>query len=127
MTPRIIGPIPPPGSDVWWRASAKTYTNYDPFAEFEQPSGSHIVIELQPFEVVKYTPKGVWLRGWLGERFFQLGNAIRQRAVPTKEAALQDLVKRKERHLSIMQARTESVRQALIKAENAHDKERFSS
>lgn len=119
--PKVLGPEPPPGSDVWWRADEKWYANYDPWAEFEQPSGSHMVLELRRFIVVKYTPKGVWLQDWLGEKFFQLGNAIRQKAVPTQALALRDLVKRKERHLQIMTARTEAVRHALLAAESAYE------
>ena len=114
-----IGPKPPEGSDVWWFARDKRYANYDPWAEFEQPSGSHVVIELFPYIVVKYTPRGVRLRGWLGEEFFVLGDAIRQKAVPTKELALQDLVKRKEKHVRMSEIRLNDAKACLEMAKSA--------
>lgn len=114
-----IGPTPPEGSDVWWFARDKRYANYDPFAEFEQPSGSHVVIELFPYIVVKYTPKGVRLQGWLGEEVFVLGNAIRQRAAPTKELALRDLIKRKEKHVRMAEMRLNDAKCCLEMASRA--------
>lgn len=114
-----VGPTPPEGSDVWWFAQDRRYANYDPFAEFEQPSGSHLVIELTPYIVDRVTPKGVWLRGWLGNRFFVLGSAIRQRAVPTKELALMDLIKRKEKHVKMSEIRLENAKACLEMAKGA--------
>lgn len=122
---RQVGPNPPEGSDVWWRADDKRYANYDPWAEFEQPSGSHLVIEFTPFQVVKYTPKGVRLRDWIGYEFFVLGDAIRQKAVPTKALALQDLVRRKEKHAEMAQRRADIAKQhldAAIKALEAEER-----
>lgn len=120
---RQVGPNPPEGADVWWRADDKRYANYDPFAEFEQPSGSHVVIEFTPFELVRSTPKGVWLRGWLGNRFFVLGTATRQQAVPTKELALRDLVERKKIHAKMAQKRADAAKSALALASAALDME----
>lgn len=114
-----VGPNPPEGSDVWWFARDRRYADYDPFAEYEQPSGSHVVIELIPYIVDKATPKGVWLKGWLGDRFFVLGNATRQRAVPTKELALLDLIKRKEKHVRMAQGRLNDAKQSLEMAKSA--------
>ena len=110
---RQSGPNPPDGSDVWWRADDRIYANFDPFAEDDQPQGTHVVIEFTPFIVEKYTPKGVWLRSFLGNRFFQIGNAIRQTAVPTKELALQDLVKRKEKHVKMSEKRLAMAKRSL--------------
>lgn len=110
---------------MWWRADDKRYANYDPWAEFEQPSGSHLVIEFTPFQVVKYTPKGVRLRDWIGYEFFVLGDAIRQKAVPTKALALQDLVRRKEKHAEMAQRRADIAKQhldAAIKALEAEER-----
>jgi hypothetical protein len=114
-----VGPKPPEGADVWWRADDKRYANYDPWAEFEQPSGSHLVIELTPFEVVKYTPKGVRLRNWIGYEFFVLGTATSQKAVPTQELALRDLVKRKEIHAEMAQKRADRAKEHLDVAKKA--------
>lgn len=113
---KVVGPKPPEGYEVWWRADCKRYANFDPFAEFEQPSGSHLTIEVTPYIVIRTTPKGVWLQHWLGERFFVLGPAIRQRAVPTIQLALQDLVHRKKKHVIMAEQRAEVARQHLAAA-----------
>lgn len=112
----IVGPTPPEGTDTWWRADDKRYANYDPFAEFEQPSGSSLKIELTPFEMVKETPRGVWVRNWLGSKFFVLGEAARQIAVPTKQLAIQDLVRRKEKHVRMSEMRAKMAREHLAAA-----------
>ena len=72
--------------EVWWRAEDKRYANWDPWAEFEQPSGSHLKIDVIPYIVDRHTPKGVFLE--TGD--FVLGKANKQFAVPTKELALLD-------------------------------------
>lgn len=118
-----MGPKPPEGSDVWWSAQDKRYANYDPFAEFEQPSGSHIVIELTPYIVEKYTPKGVWLSGSFGEKFFVLGRSVKQAAVPTKELALKDLIARKEKHVEMARKRMDAAHEALSMSQAALAKE----
>lgn len=89
----------------WWRAEDRRYANYDPWAEFEQPSGSHLVVELRPFPVLRHTAKGVWLDCGFGRKRFVLGEATKQFAVPTRELALADLVARKERHVAGARAR----------------------
>ena len=115
---REFGPRPfPEGADVWWRAEDTRYANYDPWAEFEQPSGSHLQLNLTPYVVDRYTPKGVWLRGSLGNRFFVLGTAIRQHAVPTKALAIRDLVARKKRHVEGAAARLRQAEAHLDAAE----------
>lgn len=95
---RILGPKLLPEYEYWFRAKDKRYADYDPWAEFEQPSTSHLAIEIEPYIVVRHTPKGVFLKPWIGAQIFVLGNAIRQVAVPTIELALQDLVARKKKH-----------------------------
>ena len=110
-------PRPPEGEELWWYAKDRRYANYDPWAEFEQPSGSHLVLELDWYVVVRHTPKGVWLRAPFQGEFFVRGNAIRQRAVPTKELAIRDLVARKKRHVAGAAARLARAQQHLAAAE----------
>ena len=98
------GKHPPEGADVWWRAEDRRYPNYDPWAEFEQPSGSHLELTLTPYVVDRYTPKGVWLRDGISG-VFVLGTATKQFAVPTRELAIRDLVARKKRHVYGCRAR----------------------
>lgn len=120
---RVKGPLPSFDCEIWWRADIKTYANYDPFAEFAQPSGSHHVIELTPFEVVRHTPCGVWVRSFMGPETFVLGYAIRQLCVPTKQLALQDLVARKQKHARMAALRAKEATAMLNAAEAALRKE----
>lgn len=120
---RQAGPKLPEGVEIWWRADDKRYANYDPFAEFEQPSGSHLVLELTPYIVVRHTPKGVWLRSYFGGEVFVRGSALRQRAVPTKELAIRDLIARRKRHVKGCQARLHRAEAHLEAAEKWLEKE----
>lgn len=124
MEPRILGSMPPEGSDIWWHAREKTYANFDPWSD-DDYTGSHMVIELIPYIVVKYTPKGVRLQDFMGYSFFVLGSAIRQHAVPTRELALLDLVKRKEKHIQICEYRLRDAKKALDKTHYALNSERL--
>lgn len=116
---RIKGPYPSFECEVWWRAEVNRYVNFDPFAEFEQDGGSHLQLELIPYQVVRSTPKGVILRGFMGDEFFQLGNAIRQTAVPTIELALTDLKFRKEKHVEMAGRRLDDAKAQLRSVERA--------
>ena len=112
---RVTGPKIPEGAEVWWRADDKRYANYDPWAEFEQPSGSHLVLELTPYVVVRHTPKGVWLQSYFG--CFVLGTATKQQAVPTVELAIRDLIARKTKHVAFARARLRKAEAHLEAAE----------
>lgn len=118
------GKHPPEGADVWWRAEDRRYANYDPWAEFEQPSGSHLQLSLTPYVVDSYTPKGVRLRGILGNRTFVLGTAVKQFAVPTRELAIRDLIARKQRHVDGCKARLARAEEHLEAAEKWLEKEK---
>lgn len=91
--------------ELWWRAEDKRYADYDPWAEWEQPSSSHLKIIFRSFTVIKHTPQGVWLREFWEPPRFVLGTSIKQFAVPTKELALQDLIQRKLCHVAGARAR----------------------
>lgn len=106
-------------TEIWWRAEDKRYANYDPWAEFEQPSGSHLKIELHPYAVERHTPKGVFLY----HHGFVLGTATKQFAVPTKELALQDLIARKKLHVLFSKARLAQAEEHLLAATRALEKE----
>lgn len=99
--------------EIWWRADDKRYANYDPWAEFEQPAGSHLKIELTPYAVYRHTAKGVFLR----EGSYVRGAARKQFAVPTKELALSDLVVRKMRHVAGCRARLAQAEEHLREAQ----------
>lgn len=112
-TYKFTGATPPEGSDVWYRANDKRYANYDPFAEFDQPTGSHLRIEITRYTVERYMPKSVLLRDMFGNNVRVLGNAVRQHAVPTIELALLDLKARKETHVRMSQLRADRAREHL--------------
>lgn len=116
--PHVTGPTPPAGSEVWWRADDKRYANFDPWDE-DGCSGSHLRIEFTPFEVVRHTPRGVWLRGWMGSPFFVNGLAAKQTAVPTQALALKDLIARKKLHVYFAGARLKRAEEHLEAAEKA--------
>jgi hypothetical protein len=100
--------------ELWWRAEDKRYANYDPWAEFDQPSGSHLVIELHRYEVERHTPKGVII----AHHGFVRGKARKQFAVPTQELALQDLIIRKKYHVDGCKARLARAEEHLRAAEH---------
>ena len=113
---RVNEPMPPEGSEVWWRAEDRVYANFDPWNDGDY-CGSYSVVELTPYKVTKATPKGVWVRAWLGHEQFVLGTAGKQLAVPTQELALADLVRRKEVHASFARARADRAQKHLEMAQ----------
>lgn len=108
-----------PRSDVehWWRAEDRRYADYDPWAEFEQPTSSHLAVEIRCYPVVRHTPRGVWLDCGFGGKRFVRGDAVKQFAVPTRELALADLIARKKRHVAGAQARLRRAEEHLAAAE----------
>lgn len=101
--------------EIWWRAEDKRYADYDPWAEFEQPTTSHLKITLTPYEVVRHTPRGVFLC----DGTFVRGKAHKQWAVPTQELALRDLICRKKMLIKFTKHRLARAEEHLKGAENA--------
>lgn len=116
---RIIGTMPLESTDVWWEAEAVRYAEFVPLGDYARPAGSRLEIHLRPYVVAAYTPKGVRLRGPFGSEFFVLGEAVKQRAVPTKALALADLVSRKRLHVHFARLRLGLAEQQLSAAEEA--------
>jgi hypothetical protein len=98
--------------ETWWRAEDRRYANYDEWAEFDQPSGSHLKIMFLPYTVDRHTPKGVFLT----DGDFIRGKARKQLAVPTKALALRDLIIRKEHHVRGAKARLAQAQEHLAAA-----------
>ena len=78
----------------WWSCKIVHYVSVDEFDSIHR----HGKLQWQRYQVVRTTPKGVVLKEFVNE-FLVLGKAIRQRAVPTKELALQDAIAKKKRHI----------------------------
>ena len=109
----------PPGldpNDTWYSCEIQTYGSWNEDGDL---LSSYDTLLWREYAVVRTTPKGVWLRDFAGE-FFVLGTAIRQRALPTKELALQDLVRKQDRHVRGCTARLDRAMRKLKMAQRAH-------
>lgn len=101
--------------EVWWSAKDMRYANYDPWAEYEQPSGSHLVIELTAHKFLHRTPKGAWLalHGYNRAKRFLNFSWTKQWASPTQREALQHLAARKRKHVAMCKVRLGQAEQHL--------------
>ena len=90
--------------------------------EFDNPLGpAQVRVYLHQFQVIRVTPKGVWIDGWFSKRFV-LNEARKRYALPTKDEALQSFLARKERQASIYQTRVSRADQAIKAALAMHGK-----
>ena len=109
----------PDKPDIWYSAKVVQYANYDPWAEWEQPSGSHPGIVYDMWEVTQYTPKGVRLRhvgdGVNVKGDLLLGLTMNAFAAPTKCLALQDALARSRKNEKML-----ALRQADAMADTAY-------
>jgi hypothetical protein len=71
------------------------------------------------FEVLKETPKGVWIDYCFDKRFI-LNKCKKQFASPTVEIAIEKFKKRNARYQQILRARLKSAEEALLYVENYH-------
>jgi hypothetical protein len=86
-------------------------SSYTIHGDYEYGEG-RVVVEHRQYKVTKITPKGVWLDLGFHQRFVRSG-ANRQFASPTIELAKEKFIRRKERHLSILQKQAQDVKRAL--------------
>lgn len=108
-------------TECWYRY--EDHHTAPPLDEFDNPVGrGGVVIEQLRYEVIKYTPKGVWIRqvasyGWFADnKRFVLRSARKRFACPTVEEARVSFLARKKKQLSILSARAQDVRDAVDKA-----------
>ena len=87
--------------NVWYRAEIRHYSVADEYGDHAYIS-TKVHWSMHP--VIRTTPKGVIVQDFNSERFIR-GEGIKQFALPTKELALEDCIKRKERHISGCKAR----------------------
>lgn len=110
----------------WYRYEDVQYAA--PLDEYERPIGSGTLkVEKRVFEVVKTTPKGVWLRPWFGDfssiiepRFVRL-SARKRYACPTEAEALESFIARKEAQARIYESRANRARRAVAMARRLHE------
>lgn len=113
---------PQPGKEYWYRITDyRTAGGVDEWGDIIPGSGSsHLRLEM--YEVVKHTPKGVWIYlGWEGKRFV-LRDARKRFACPTKEEALESFMARKRRQIRILTAQRKNAKEALRLAEGEEGK-----
>lgn len=108
---------------VWYRATETTTgTGYvDEWGDWHRTGDSSVTILIEELEVLKVTPKGVWLKvdsydihGMVyRDRRFVLKECRKRYACPTIKEALDSFVARKERQAGIYEARARTARRAI--------------
>jgi hypothetical protein len=120
LEPEVFNAAP---DEIWWRAELPPAGIQD----IRLAGMDYRAVMLIPYEVVKTTKKGVFLRGekrrkmrWAEddnpeeeETFFVLGTARKQQAVPTIDLAIQELRRRLEYRLARLAYEHEMVRDAI--------------
>lgn len=99
--------------EVWYRYEEVRYAAA--VDEFGHSHGAgRMELRRIEFNVVKVTPKGVWLRqGAWGSPRFVLRTARKQYASPTNNAALAGFIARKKRQIRILNAQLAAAEKAL--------------
>ncbi len=104
--------------EVWYRYEDARYAA--PVDEFDRPIGSgELKVHLRQYEVIRHTPKGVWLRGarsgpWdFRDGRFVLKDARKRFACPTIDEAKQSFIARKQRQARIHRARVNQAEEAI--------------
>lgn len=77
-----------------------------------------IALHLNEYDVVKTTPKGVWINltdefDDVAQQKFVLNNANKKWACPTPELALESFIARKNRQIKILRAQVDTATEAL--------------
>lgn len=99
-------------TEIWYR-----YEDYDyEVGLLGQPSKALIL--LREFEVLRTTPKGVWLKMGVEQKRFVLRDAIKRYACPTKEEARISFIARKEKQLKIVKDQVIAIESALAQAKD---------
>lgn len=87
-----------------------------PFDEFDNPCGKGTIrVNLYTFQVVRKTPKGVWIDSFGREKFVLL-RAKKKYAHFSKEEALESFIARKNRQSQILNQKLQDVNTCLYQA-----------
>lgn len=85
--------------------------------EFDNSLGpGYVHVYVYKFDVLKITPKGVWINDY-GRRRFVLNSARKKYACPTFEEAKESFRARKQRQLRILRGQITHIESALQKIE----------
>lgn len=99
-------------SEVYYRYEDRRYAG--PCDEWGDPipGSGHSDIHLRTYEVLKHTPKGVWLR-FRYDKKFVLASANKRFACATIEEAAESFIARKKRQISIYKNRMQRAEEVL--------------
>lgn len=109
--------IPPAGADVLWRAEARRYS-YCSDPDYDIWSITSPCIELSWYIVERRTPCGARLDGG---RFVRL-TAAKRWACSTPQEAIESLIARRKRQISILGNQLRRAREELVLAEAAMER-----
>lgn len=99
-------------TEVWYRYVDMRWV--PSLNEFDEPQGSGTSdIQLQEYEVLKHTPKGVWLDDFPNKRFVR-ASTRKQFAHPDRAAAMTSFLARKTRQLKIYTARIKHIQEVMV-------------
>lgn len=102
--------------ETWFRYEDVQYAA--PVDEFDRPCGEgQLTVELRKYEVLRHTPKGVWLRLYCGDKRFVLRDARKKFACPTLALAKESFLARKKCQVRIYTARANRAKRAIALAE----------
>lgn len=101
--------------DCLYRYEAKSYASFD--SETEIIYRGSMYLHLTQYEIIKYTPKGAWIK-CNGRKRFVLLTARKKFACRNKKDALVSLLYRKRRQASIISSNLNNVKQAISICEN---------
>lgn len=100
--------------EYWYRMDAHLVA--PPVDEFDNAIGpAKVVVEIIELEVLRHTPKGVWLRYGFGKKFV-LRDARKRFACPTPKEAHESFFARQQAHIAHLQAKIDNCVKAISKA-----------
>jgi hypothetical protein len=100
-------------SDVWYRYEDVSYAHLSFDVNGGESYYSTLRVELRKFDVVRRTPKGVWLAVGFTDKRWVSTTARKRFACPTVEEARESFRARKQRQMKIHEARADRARRAL--------------
>jgi hypothetical protein len=106
--------------DIWYRYEDVQYAA--PVDEYgdSRPGEGRLAVELRKFQIVRETPKGVWVAPYFEfmkhlseEEKFVRNNSVKKHAYPTIEEAKKGFIARKNAQLRILNAGVRRAEKAL--------------
>ena len=108
--------------EYWYRVEDRSYSIAD---EWGDHCYTRTEIQVHRFEVIKHTPKGVWLNLLFGDRRFVLASANKRFACPTVEEAVASFIARRTRQAQIYEARAKQARSLIERAKRGDIRKQY--